>query len=95
MIAELSGGLLSALNSVRFAFGDPDTQTKEVVKKYVEDAWNNEKLPYQLKPGVWVVGWKVHKTFFNCFVYPIMVGPAKPTRLRKRHYKDVTAIAGW
>lgn len=86
---SLENGLFNALENVRFAIGWPGSQAKKIVETYVKTLWKEEKLPYQVRDGVWLVGWRVNKTFFECGIIPICVGPAKPSKCRQRHYNNV------
>ena len=91
----LSKGLLSSLDHVRFATGGSRHETKERTERYVREHWNKGTLPFEVREGVWLVGWRVYKTFFGAHIEPITVGPAKPTKCRHRHFNDVSVSTGW
>jgi hypothetical protein len=91
---DLTNGMLSALTNVRFAMGNPRRQAKEETEYYVRMQWEKGNLPLEIREGVWLVGWRVNKTFFSSWVKPITVGPAKPSKVRERHYNDVFVQVG-
>lgn len=80
---------------VLWSAGDVLKQTKQVVKKVVEQSWESGKLPIKLvDKRQWIVGYKVHKTFFGQTATPILTGPKKPRLLRERYYNDVKVERG-
>lgn len=91
MTSSLTSGLISRVDFVKYRYSH---EVKDVVKEYVTQCWESGKLPVLVGKGKWLVGWGVHKTFFNVYTYPITVGPKKPTVLRQRHYNDVQVSRG-
>lgn len=86
---NLANDLLRSLSYIRFAGNNHEKETKEAVYRYISVLWESNKLPVELKKGVWLVGWKVYHTFFGTSLFPITVGPAKPSKLRSRYYEQV------
>jgi hypothetical protein len=92
MTSELTRNLHSRVDWVKYRAAR--YEGRQVVKDFVTQCWESGKLPHLVRKGVWLVGWSVHKTFFNVYSRPILVGPKKPTRLRERHYNNVDVSAG-
>lgn len=55
--------------------------------EYIERLWNDGILPIEIKRGIWVVGYHVYMNFSRIEVCLITVGPAKPSKFKRRHSK--------
>lgn len=96
MTSDVRRELASELEwNIIWSAGRVEEQTKKVTQKVLTQAWESGKLPVKLEnERQWIVGYKVHKTFFGHTTTPIIVGPKKPRLLRERYYNDVKVERG-
>jgi hypothetical protein len=83
-----------AVESIPFAGRIPLRDVKEAVRRATKKLWDEGLLPCKLKKN-WIVGWRVYRAFFYQSYTPILVGPAKPSKLRERYYNDVRVEIGY
>ena len=62
-------------------------ELEQKAKKEIQDLWEQGNLPYQIDDKHWVAGMYIHMSFTGRYHYPIVVGPAKPSKYRDSYCK--------